>query len=119
MKALIVISLLITTINSWAWDPSMAQCSEAMKKKGLCGINAYGAYAGRNTAEPKTQPAPEPERYTYTPVEVQYFDSYIQGKLASRARVMSDPQWGTNPALLTHVQRIDQQIVSYVAGKLK
>lgn len=119
MKALIATVLLTTTINSWGWDTSMAQCSEDMKRKGLCGINAHGSYAGRNATAPEAQATPQPVSYTYTPVEAQYFDSYVQGKLASRARVMSDPQWGTNPALLTHVQRIDEQIVRYVSGKLK
>jgi hypothetical protein len=118
MKALIAI-LLITTVNSWAWDTSMAQCSEDMKRKGLCGVNAYGSHAWKNEKATEAQPAPVPVTYTYTPIEVQYLDSYIQGKLASRARVMSDPQWGTNPALLTHVERIDQQIMSYVSAKLK
>ena len=129
MKTVVILILLgVASQYAYAWDKSLANCDEALRAKGLCGADFFSTsklpqkpaaptkpqVAAPTT--PKQQPvaAPQPS-YQYSPVDIQNPDPYVQNLIKSRNRTMSDPQFGTVPALLTHVERIDAQILSYVA----
>lgn len=111
-----IISLGLT--SAWAWDSSLARCDEALRKKGLCGISAPIVEAPAQHVLPVEAPVATTPRYEYIPIEVQYSDRYVQTKLRAREKTMSDPEWGSNQALLVHVQAIDRHISEYVAQRL-
>jgi hypothetical protein len=129
MKIVVILLCLGVAQCSYAWDTSLANCDEALRAKGLCGSSSlFAPKAPKAVPTPPPikaevvapvaapqQPATPQPNYQYSPVEIQNPDPYVQTLIKSRNRTMSDPEFGTHPALLTHVERIDAQILSYVA----
>jgi hypothetical protein len=121
MKTVVILILLgVASQYAYAWDKSLANCDEALRAKGLCGADFFSTsklpQKPAAPTTPKQQPvAASQPSYQYSPVDIQNPDPYVQNLIKSRNRTMSDPQFGAVPALLTHVERIDAQILSYVA----